>query len=234
MKRLLFVSTGLLVASTAHADRIYPGGNSSGSVTQIGAGVKELSLETQVVFHSDTVKGTAPAPDTTTSSMTLMGAPIFRYFVIDNLSVGLHAGGFFRKEGTKSGDKESSATDAGFIGSVMAAYYVSVGGGMFISPTVGAGFFAGSREIKTPPLQAGQGDLVLRYSINGPVIRAGLGLVFYSSARFNLFARPEAVIYLGSAKQKQEQLPAGVTADPEAKKFTTIEGGFTCGLSYVF
>jgi hypothetical protein len=234
MKRFLIATAGLLAAGTAHADRIYPGGNSSGSVTQIGAGVKELSLETQVVFHSDTVKGKAPAPDTTTSSLTLMGAPIFRYFVIDNLSIGLHAGGFFRKGSSKSGDSESSATDAGFLGSVMAAYYVSVGGGMFISPTIGGGFFAGSRELKTPALQPGQPDLALRYSISGPVVRAGLGLVFYSSARFNLFARPEAIIYLGSAKQKEEQLPAGVVADPEAKKFTTIEGGFTCGLSYVF
>lgn len=237
MKRFFLASisvgTALLVSHAAHADRIGPGGNSSGVVTVIGKGVKELSLETQIVFNSTTTKGKEPQPDTTNSNLSLMGAGIFRYFLVDNLSLGVHLGGFFKKAGSKTGDSEVSANDAGFIGSVTAAYYISVGGGMFVSPTVGGGFFAGSRELKSPGV-AGQPDTVLRYSISGPVLRAGLGLVFYSSARFNLFARPEAVIYLGSAKQKNEALPAGVTADPDAKKFTTIDGGFTCGLSYVF
>jgi hypothetical protein len=234
MKRFFLaavVSSLLFVNTAAHADRIYPGGNSSGSVTVIGAGVKELSLETQIVFNSTTSKNKEPAPSTTNSNLALMGAGIFRYFVIDNLSIGLHVGGFFKKAGTKTGDSEASANDAGFIGTVTAAYYLSVGGGMFISPTVGAGFFAGSRELRSPPIQGQTGDNVLRYSISGPVVRAGLGLVFYSSARFNLFARPEAIIYLGSAKQKAE---GNIVVDPEAKKFTTIDGGFTCGLSYVF
>jgi hypothetical protein len=233
MKRffLAAVVPSLFFVSNAHADRIGPGGNSVGSVTVIGAGVKELSLETQIVFNSTTSKNKEPAPDTTNSNLALMGAGIFRYFVIDNLSIGLHVGGFFKKAGSKTGDNEVSANDAGFIGTVNAAYNVSVGGGMFISPTVGAGFFAGSRELRSPPLPGQNGDNVLRYSISGPVVRGGLGLVFYSSARFNLFARPEAIVYLGSAKQKAE---ANVVADPEAKKYTTIDGGFTCGLSYVF
>lgn len=237
MKRyfLLLAAGSLFVALPARADRIGPGSNSVGSVTQIGKGVKELSLETQVVFNSTTNKGQVPEADTTNSNLSLMGAAIFRYFVIDNLSVGVHAGGFFKKAGVETGgNAEASAKDLGFIGTVSAAYYAPLGGGMFVSPTVGGGFFAGSREVRTPPATAGGSDLVLRYSISGPVVRAGLGLVFYSSPRFNLFARPEAVIYLGSSKQKDEQLPAGVTVDPETRKFTTIDGGFTCGLSYVF
>ena len=75
-----------------------------------------------------------------------MGSGVFRYFVADNLALGINAGGFYRSNGTKSGDNEVKSTDAGFIGSVSLAYYASLGGGMFIAPLVGGGFFAGSRE----------------------------------------------------------------------------------------
>lgn len=67
------------------------------------------------------------------------------------------------------------------------------------------------------------------------MVRGGLGLVFYSSSRFNLFARPEAIVYLGSAKPKDEAVPAGATAPAsESRGFTSIDAGFTCGASYVF
>ncbi len=225
----LVALAALAAVTPARADRLQPGSASRGVISEIGKGVKELSLETQIVFRSQTDKG-QNGPDTTSRSLALVGAPVFRYFLVDNLNLALHAGGFYRSASTKTGDLESKASEAGFLGTVTASYYLSLGGGMFLAPLVGGGFFAGSREAESP---GPAGALVSRASVSGGVARAGLGLVFYSSPRFNLFARPEALIYFGSAKPKADQLPAGAP-EPPTQKFTTIDGGFTCGLSYVF
>lgn len=193
--------------------------------------MKELSVETQIVFHSDTTKGaTDQDPSTTVSGLALVGSGVFRYFVADNVALGINAGGFYRSNGTKSGDNEAKQSDAGFIGSASLAYYASLGGGMFIAPLVGGGFFAGSRE----ETLTGATSVTNRASVSGGVVRAGLGIVFYSSGSFNVFARPEALVWIGSAKPKTDvATPAGSVELP-TRKFTTVDGGFTCGLSYVF
>lgn len=238
MKRfvLLLPVAMLLAPAVAQADTLASGGNSVGKITRVSKGVKELSLETQLVYHADTVKGTSPNPDTTVTNLSVVGAPVFRYFVVDNLNLGLHVGGFFKSSSTKTGDLESKGSDAGFLGALSVSYNLSLGGGMFIAPLVGGGYFAGSRETTTPDsATAGAPDIVIRSSLSGGVGRGGLGLVFYPSSRFNLFARPEAIMYFGSAKEKDEARPANAPpVDPDAHSFTTIDAGFTCGASYVF
>jgi hypothetical protein len=237
MKRILATSLAfgvVVAASAAHADRIYPGGNSSGAVTEIGKSVKELSLETMIVFASNHVEGKNGGPDSKSTELALLGAPVFRYFIVDNVALSLNLGGFFRTAKDSAGTAETKTTDAGFLGTLGAAYYASVGGGMFIAPGVGVGGFVGSRENTVSAAGPGGTDLVSRFSISGVAVRAGLGLVFYSSARFNLFARPEAIVYIGSSKPKNEATAPGVPVDDAASKFTRIDGGFTCGLSYVF
>lgn len=227
----------LLSASNASADTLAPGGNSVGKITRVSKGVKELSLETQLVFHSDSNKnGEGDADDTSTSNLALIGAPVFRYFLIDNLNLGLHLGGFYKSASSKVGDVETArASDVGFLGTLSVSYNVSLGGGMFIAPLLGGGYFAGSREVTTPDITGAGPDLVIRSSLSGGVGRAGIGLVFYPSSRFNLFARPEALMYFGSAKEKDEARPAGAPAvNPDAQSFTTIDAGFTCGASYIF
>lgn len=226
----------LLCATNASADTLAPGGNSVGKITRVSKGVKELSLETQLVFHSDSNKnGEGDEDDTSESNLSLVGAPVFRYFVIDNLNLGLHLGGFYKSASAKTGDVETAkSSDAGFLGTLSVSYNVSLGGGMFIAPLLGGGYFAGSREDTKADLTGGP-DVVIRSSLSGGVGRAGLGLVFYPSSRFNLFARPEALMYFGSAKEKDEARPAGAPpVDPEARSFTTIDAGFTCGASYIF
>jgi hypothetical protein len=234
MKRLFSSSFALglvLVVGAAHADRIYPGGNSSGAVTEIGKSVKELSLETMIVFASNTTAGKNGGADHKEMQFALLGAPVFRYFIVDNVALSLNVGGFFRTAKDSLGPLENKSTDAGFLGTIGASYYASVGGGMFVAPGVGVGRFFGSRE--NTQSAAGAPDVVSRFTISGVALRGGIGLVFYSSARFNLFARPEAVVYIGSSKPKNEAT-AGTPVDDAAAKFTRIDGGFTCGLSYVF
>jgi len=238
MKRVLFLMAGacaMAFAANASADQLNPGGGSVGKITRISKGVKELSLETNIVFSSDTVKGKDQEPDASKSRLSLMGAPVFRYFIIDNLAIGLHAGGFYKNTSEGVDDAKYKFTDVGFIGTLSAQYLASLGGGMFIAPMVGGGAFFGNRETSSPAAVVGDPDVVLRSSLAGGVVRGGIGLVFYSSSRFNLFARPEAIVYLGSVKPKEEALPAGVTApEPESRSFTSIDAGFTCGASYIF
>jgi hypothetical protein len=231
-KRALAISFFAVTAlpAAARADILQPGANSVGSITRIGRGVKELSLESQVVvgFRSDAKKGSLPEASTT--NLALLGGAVFRYFVADNVMLGLHAGGFFRDAKTKAGDSESDARELGFLGTLSAAYYASLGGGMFITPLVGAGGFVGSSTATTPGV-GGADDLKTEASISGFAARGGLGFVFYPSTRFNLFARPEAVAYFGSSKPKDT---GDSGDDAKSRGFTRIDGGFTCGLSYVF
>lgn len=232
-KGCLVLALSLLVPASAHADSLEPGSNSAGKITHISKGVKELGVELGMGIASDTVKGTGTNPDRSTMRLSLVGAPVFRYFVVDNVALGLHLGGIYRSSTAKSGDEETKVTDTGFIGTVTAAYYASLGGGMFVAPTIGGGGFYGNRETKTPTLVNGQ-PVVMRDTLSGGVVRAGIGLAFYPSSRFNLFARPEAIVYIGSAKPKQEATATGTTASTDSQKFTSIDGGFTCGMSYIF
>ena len=236
MNRWIATSAALcaaFVTSSAQADTLSSGGNSIGSITRISKGVKELGLEMNVVFKSDTVKGKDQQPDTTNSQLALVGAPVFRYFIIDNLALGLHLGGFYKSASSKTGDVENKTSDVGFLGTLTAAYYAGLGGGMFVAPMVGGGGFFGNRETSSPDPAGSGKPIVQRASLSGAAVRAGIGLVFYSSPRFNLFARPEAIIYLGSSKPKEE---ANTTTpvDTSSRGFTSIDGGFTCGFSYIF
>ncbi len=249
--KLPVLALGALVCapSLAHADTLSPGSGSYGSITRIGRGVKELSLETGVTFSQRTDKEKGILPQTSSTSFALLGGAVFRYFVADNVMVGLHAGGFFRSVADKqhalsttvngaqvtSAEAERKSSEAGFLGTLTASYYASLGGGLFIAPLVGVGGFAGTSSATVTTSGVDSTD---KASIAGVALRGGLGLVFYASSRFNLFARPEANIYIGSSKPKSDagatSGTSGSTTAPESRGFTRIDGGFTCGLSYVF
>lgn len=57
----------------------------------------------------------------------------------------------------------------------------------------------------------------------GGAARIGLGLAFHASPKFSLFARPEAVLFLGKVGE-------GSTA----RSLLNVDGGFNVGMSYVF
>ena len=249
--RLLALALGstLLVPSLAHADTLSPGAGDFGAITRIGRGIKELSLETGFVFSQRTDKEKGVVPETSSTSLAVLGGAVFRYFVADNFVLGLHAGGFYRSVSSKTHaltstvdgqtvsipESEVKTSEAGFLGTLTASYYASLGGGLFIAPLVGAGGFVGSGQT-TVPGTGGAADQTAKSSLAGVALRGGLGLVFYASNRFNLFARPEAIVYLGSSKPKKDDSGASASASSsdESRGFTRIDGGFTCGLSYVF
>jgi hypothetical protein len=157
---------------------------------------------------------------------------VFRYFVINNLALGLHVGGLFGSQKETSGDTETlNAKDTAFIGTIGADYYASLSRGMFLVPGASVGGFLGTNEVTTPAV----GTLpqsTTRFGENGLAVRAGLGLSFYPSSHFKLSARPEALILIGSTKLKEA---GGQTvSDAPSRGFTRIDAGFNVGMSYVF
>jgi hypothetical protein len=213
----------------ARADRIAPGGNDHGVVSVLGAGVREIGLESQFVLRSEsTPSSPAPSEASRSSSLSLVGTPFFRYFVADQIGITIQLGGFLRSASATTGAITREDRDVGFIGTASASYHLGLGGGFFVVPLAGAGYFAGSRELTS---RVGDSSTIERASISGPVVRAGVGLVFYPSARVHLFARPEVLGWFSTARSSDgstQQQPRS------AARATIVEGGITCGVAYVF
>lgn len=199
------------VAGTAGAWELGAGGGSD-AIDSIGKGVKELGVESMFVLGYDKVG------DVSAMRASLVGTAAFRYFVARNISLGLNAGLLYKRAG--AGD--ASASDVAGLGLLTAAYTARLGGGMFFRPSLGAGGFFGSRTAK---VTVGSKTTTAHASLAGGNVRAGIGLVFYASPKFNLLAGPEALVSFGSVK------PEG--AD-KGDSFLAVDGGFNVGLSYVF
>jgi hypothetical protein len=216
-KRLVCVYVACLClafAERAHADVLAPGGRDVGKISEISRGVKELGVDALFLTNYSKVgSGGASA-----LRMTALGSLAFRYFIGKNLAATLNLGGLYR-----SFDAEGKATDVAATGTVGAAYYASLGGGMFVAPGVGIGALYGGRKVV-------QGPTTTRDTVFGGVARVGVGLVFYPSSRFNVFARPELTAVFGSAKPT-EVPPGGNT---KASSFFGVDGGFSVGASYIF
>ncbi len=203
-----------LASTSARADTLGPGGRDVGKISEISKGVKELGVDSLFLLNYSKVgNGGASA-----LRMTVLGSLVFRYFVAKNLALIVNAGGLYR-----TFDAEGKATDVAGTASLGAAYYLSLGGGMFLAPSVGLGGLYGGRKTEAGPV-------IVRDTVVGGLGRAGLGLVFYPSSRVNLFARPEVTAVYGSAKPSE--VPAGVTAS--SSSFFSVDGGFSVGASYIF
>lgn len=221
-----------------------PNGASAAGVTGgwsgyrfIEKGVFDLGVENLLLFrfNSTPIKGTGGAEDGEVSStdVAYQGGVTGRYFVIRNLAVGLSANFFIRqnKEETDppgpAGATELKTSDSGFIGFAMAHYYVSLGNSFFLTPGIGAGYFAGTRE--TPV--SGSTSQVDESSISGPAGRLDLGAVFYAGPQFNLKAGLNIVGRFGAQSFDK---PAGGGPAPDSVDFTTFDAAFNIGLGYSF
>lgn len=221
----------LLGSGAASAEKIVAGAN---GVSEVGAGVKEIGLESMFVLSS---KGKAETQagakdDTSATRVSLLGGLFFHYFVADNLYLTGNVGALYRSDSASvAGTTVSKASSVGFLGTVGAGYLLRLGGGMFLAPAFGVGGYSLNTDTTSKLTVGGSTtDVTVSSGEGGLAARVELGFVFYSSAKFNLFARPQALILLGTSKLKNQ--PAG-TPDNSSKS-TTIDGGFDVGVSFVF
>ncbi|MFT3770385.1 MAG: hypothetical protein QM820_33575 [Minicystis sp.] len=197
----------VLLPAPALADTLYPGSNSSGFITRLGKGVKEIGLDSMLVVGYDKAGGASSL------RASLLTGPTFRYLVIDNLSIAVNAS-FLMKHASGAGS--ASQFDIGGMGTVSAGYNASLGGGMFIEPVLGVGGFYGRRTTGSDPG-------AVRTSIFGGTGSLGLMLAFYPSGHFSVRAGPQAVVSFGRSK-----------GDAGGETFLSTDAGFSVGLSYVF
>ncbi|MBW2736311.1 MAG: hypothetical protein JRH20_28315 [Deltaproteobacteria bacterium] len=199
-----------LTPASAEAYTLSQGGGSSGAVSAIGAGVKELGLDNILLINYDKVD------ETSTFRLSYLGGASFRYFLKTNLAVTAHLQALYRKNG------DSDITLGGMVG-IGGAYYVSLGHGLFFSPGLIVGGYFGNKEIDMGT-GVSAGSVVLKESIYGGMVRVKMGLVFYAGRSFNLHAGPEFVFLFGSL------------APEEGEKLSTftMEGALSVGFSYVF
>ena len=227
----------LTLSPFAGADTV---GKNQRGFTAVGKGVKEIGFDNLflVRYHSAPL---TEAPDTTVSNTNIayVGGLTPRYFVTNNLALALNLDYFYRSDTTKSesedattGDPvttEETATDQGFIGFLMANYYMRLGSGMFFKPGIGGGGFVGSRRRPTP----GQVGQETKTSLTGGAGRLDLGFAFYASENINLKAGIDAIMRFGTEKPEDDATATG-GQEAESQSFTTVDAGFNIGIAYSF
>lgn len=221
----------VLAAGAASADKIV---SDQHGITAVGAGVKEIGLESMFVLSSKSSaeSKSGAKDDTSTTSVSMLGGLVFRYFLADQFYLSLNAGALYRSANTSVGGASAfKASSVGFLGTLGAGYLLKVGGGMFFVPAIGVGGYSLNTDT-TSKVTSGTAtsDVTVSTGEAGLAVRVELGFVFYASHNFNLFARPQALILSGTNKLKNP--PAGVAET--STKTTTIDGGFDVGVSYVF
>src|SRR5512132_2027193 len=199
-----FVSTcTVLIAAPASARADVLGAPDTSGIRAIGKGVKEIGVESLLLLNYNK-EGSASS----LRASTITGLS-FRYFIINNLNLALNWSYFYKGDDT--------ASRQGGVFTLGANYLVNIGRGLFLNPGLAGGGFFGKQAVKGAP----SGTPAL--SMVGGAARAGFGLAFYASPKFSLFARPEAVLFLGK-----------VGKGDAASSLLNVDGGFNVGMNFVF
>jgi len=231
MKRT-FILVSVLVLSAIIAESAYAGGviySGTKGYERISRGVFDLGVDTMLLvsYHKTSippVTAGGPEPDVSTLAASWLLGITPRYYLIDNLSLGLSLNYFYGKnsttttiEGIETTDKSS---DMGFLGFVAFGYNLRIGHSLFWRPGIGVGGFYGWR--KYPTTEPGLKRESKLYG--GAVLIQPLCIQFFAGPHFNLKASPDLIIKFGKEQP----------ADADAKTFTSVEVGISAGIGYNF
>jgi hypothetical protein len=222
MKKALAFALPLILALAARPASamvtITPG---TDGIEAISGGVFELGLDNILLVRYSSTTTPTPLGDVDSSLLeaTYAGGLTPRYFLIDNLSLAANLQIFYGRTTSDEGGLTDTSSDLGFLGIVLANYYVRLGYGMFFAPGIGGGGFYGTR--RRPGATAGTS---IDAALYGGAIKLDLGFVFYAGTHFNLKGGPELLCRFGSVKED--------VAGAEAGSLLTIEAGFHIGLAY--
>lgn len=207
----------------ALADTLTPQKQEIGVISEISAGIAEIGIENLLILTIN--NNSADGLDVSSTSVSFIGGPTFRYFVMNNLSVGLNVNLLLQSSSvettTATQTTNAESSEVGVLGTVMADYYVNLGRGMFLKPGIGGGGFYTSTDL---PVAEGS-DVVQKASASGGVVRAQLGFVYYTSRHFNLRAGIDALMLFGSRTTDNSDVSVDVFE---------LDLGWNVGFSYVF
>lgn len=211
---VLVVAIALAVSTPADARRSIGSGTSG--YEQINKGVVDLGF-----FDSLFLLRYLNDSSRQSSSMVVafIGGFTPRYFVIDNLAIGLSFNLMAQKEWVVAGSDQIDSSDLGFLGLVTANYYIRLGHSAFWKPGIGGGGFVGSRDI--PGVDPGT---EIESSLYGGAVRIDLGFAVYLSKFVNLRAGPDLLMRFGVDQP----------VDAEGSSFVELDAGLAVGFGYSF
>jgi hypothetical protein len=183
----------------------WPGPAQADGIGDVDAGDKEIvATGIWILGHQD--------QDSTGSAtqISVFGTAGFRYFVIDNLGVGVLGSAFYK---TAGGD----ADDSGFIVRLDGSYFLSLSDNLYLAPGLGLGASFGSRTVPVAPGMNAEADIL------GFTATFSVPFVLYTPGPFNVRAGPTLITTFGSAS----------FADDD-ESFTTVDGGFEIGVGFGF
>ncbi len=155
------------------------------------------------------------------SSMVVafVGGVTPKYYVIDNLAIGVSFNLLAQKELAIEGGETIDASDMAFLGLVTANYMVRLGHSAFFKPGIGGGGFVGSRDV--PGADPGT---EIESSLYGGAVRLDLGFAVYISKYINLRAGPDLLLRFGVDQP----------VDGEGTSFIELDAGLAVGFGYSF
>ncbi|MBU1897502.1 hypothetical protein KKB55_06995 [Myxococcota bacterium] len=217
---MLLVTSAPLAAQAGRVGASYRG------FSRIEQGVFEIAFDHVLLYRKLTTE-TGDDSSVSVSDLDYLVGITPRYFLKDNLALGLNAN-FFIASNTQTvtvGDdsSETTSSDSGLAGFLVASYYLRLANSFFLVPGLGAGYFTGTRARPTPGSESQKTETKL----SGLAGRFDLGLAFYASEQLNLKAGVDLLYRMGA-----EDPPEGETGDPT--QFTSLNAGFMVGAAYAF
>lgn len=212
-----------LTAGPALADTLGPTQKDGrGFITRLGKGLFEFGVDSLFVYTSRKIS--VNDTDASTSAATMVLGPNFRYFLIDNLALSLNINGLVAHQSTSTTTAgvtvDSSTTEVGVLGLLGADYYVSLSKNMFFKPGLAGGGFWKSYDEPSPT----DPEATRKITTVGGALRVQLGLVYYTSEKFNLKAGVDFLALFGTRTQD---------GAPDESLFQ-MDLGWNVGFGYVF
>jgi len=193
-----------ILPAPALADTLAPKERDTSGIRVIGKGIKEFGGESLLLLDY------AHEGSASSFRLSTVTGLSFRYFVANNVNLALNASGFYKGDDVGSRRGGLLTLGGNYLINIMTK-------GLFLNAGLAVGGFIGDASTRGAPKGTKPAQLL------GGAARVGFGLSFYAGPRFNLFARPEAVFYLGKA-----------TLGPTSTSLLNIDGGFNVGMSFVF
>ena len=214
-----------LAAPAAQADTLGPSSREErGFITRLGKGLFELGVGSLLVYTSRTTG--IDESEASTSAATVAVGPSLRYFLIDNFALMLDVSALIAHQSASTtvagATSESSTTEVGVLGLVGADYYLSLSKNMFFKPGLAVGGFWKSYSEPSPA----DPDATRKVTSAGGAGRVQLGLVYYTSPKFNLKAGLDVLALFGTRS-------GDGASDPDEDLFQ-LDLGWNVGFGYVF
>lgn len=205
-------------------------GSGTRGYERIQRGVVDIGIENMLLVHY-IAPAVAGDGESTSLYATYAGGLAFRYFLMNNLAVGITGAVLYQRnedtataldaDGNPSGSTTRESSDLGFIGFVMLNYYLRLGNSLFFKPGVGGGALYATRSVPDPS----NPGISIESTLIGGTARLDLGFAYYASPNFTLRAGPDIVLRLGVQEFDDGR---------QSESFTSVDAGFNVGLGYSF